>query len=159
MGALSSGVRPAVRCSCFCLVAWAERGASYGERNYWGGLQGQAGLVDEGLGLASPPFLRARGSTVWATRSCDVEFSIPAVVTFSCSIHPILCSIIIVERWPQVDIVVATPGRLLDHLEQTPGFTLQHLRYLVIDEADRLLNQSYQNWVAKVIKAAYRCGC
>lgn len=57
----------------------------------------------------------------------------------------------------KVDIVVATPGRLLDHLAQTPGFTLQHLRYLVIDEADRLLNQSYQGWVGKVIKAAYRC--
>lgn len=56
----------------------------------------------------------------------------------------------------EVDIVVATPGRLLDHLEQTPGFTLQHLRYLVIDEADRLLNQSYQGWVEKVMKAAYR---
>ncbi|CAN0482742.1 unnamed protein product, partial [Ectocarpus sp. 8 AP-2014] len=55
-----------------------------------------------------------------------------------------------------VDIVVATPGRLLDHLAQTPGFTLQHLRYLIIDEADRLLNQSYQGWVGKVIKAAYR---
>lgn len=55
-----------------------------------------------------------------------------------------------------MDIVVATPGRLLDHLEQTPGFTLQHLRYLVIDEADRLLNQSYQGWVEKVMKAAYR---
>ncbi|CAM9477015.1 unnamed protein product [Ectocarpus sp. 6 AP-2014] len=56
----------------------------------------------------------------------------------------------------EVDIVVATPGRLLDHLAQTPGFTLQHLRYLIIDEADRLLNQSYQGWVGKVIKAAYR---
>ncbi|CAM9790880.1 unnamed protein product [Scytosiphon promiscuus] len=56
----------------------------------------------------------------------------------------------------EVDIVVATPGRLLDHLAQTPGFTLQHLRYLVIDEADRLLNQSYQGWVGKVVKAAYR---
>lgn len=59
-------------------------------------------------------------------------------------------------RTAKVDIVVATPGRLLDHLAHTPGFTLQHLRYLVIDEADRLLNQSYQGWVGKVIKAAYR---
>lgn len=62
------------------------------------------------------------------------------------------------HRPHKVDIVVATPGRLLDHLEKTPGFTLQHLRYLVIDEADRLLNQSYQGWVEKVIKAAHRCG-
>lgn len=52
-----------------------------------------------------------------------------------------------------VDILIATPGRLIDHLEGTPGFTLQHLRFLVIDEADRLLNQSYQNWIHKVQEA------
>lgn len=33
-----------------------------------------------------------------------------------------------------MDILVATPGRLMDHMERTPGFTLQHLRYLVLDE-------------------------
>jgi ATP-dependent RNA helicase DDX47/RRP3 len=38
-------------------------------------------------------------------------------------------------------IVVATPGRLLDHLEKTKGFSLQKLRYLVMDEADRLLDE------------------
>ena len=49
-----------------------------------------------------------------------------------------------------VDILVATPGRLIDHLEQTPNFSLQHLRFLVIDEADRLLAQSFQGWLDKV---------
>lgn len=29
------------------------------------------------------------------------------------------------------DIVVATPGRLVDHIDQTRGFSLQHLRFLV----------------------------
>jgi len=53
-----------------------------------------------------------------------------------------------------VDVLVCTPGRLMDHLESTPGFTLQHLRYLVCDEADRLLNQSYQNWIDRVVKGA-----
>eukprot|EP00978_Attheya_sp_CCMP212_P017740 scaffold47753_cov58-Attheya_sp.AAC.8 len=52
-----------------------------------------------------------------------------------------------------VDVLVATPGRLMDHLDKTPGFTLQHLRFLVIDEADRLVNQSYQNWIGRVIEA------
>jgi ATP-dependent RNA helicase DDX51/DBP6 len=53
-----------------------------------------------------------------------------------------------------IDILVATPGRLIDHLDSTPGFTLQHLRFLVIDEADRLVNQPYQNWVGRVLEAS-----
>ncbi|KAJ3122398.1 ATP-dependent RNA helicase dbp6, partial [Irineochytrium annulatum] len=52
------------------------------------------------------------------------------------------------------DILIATPGRLTDHLRHTQGFTLRHLRFLVVDEADRLLNQSYQGWLALVLKAA-----
>lgn len=54
-----------------------------------------------------------------------------------------------------VDILVATPGRLVDHLEQTPGFTLQHLQILVVDEADRLLNQSYQDWIPKLYASIF----
>ncbi|EGG16001.1 putative RNA helicase [Cavenderia fasciculata] len=50
-----------------------------------------------------------------------------------------------------VDIVVTTPGRLVEHLNETPGFNLQHLTYLVIDEADRLLRESYQFWLERVI--------
>ncbi|KAK1948419.1 ATP-dependent RNA helicase DDX51 [Phytophthora citrophthora] len=54
-----------------------------------------------------------------------------------------------------VDILVATPGRLVDHLEQTPGFTLQHLQIMIVDEADRLLNQSYQDWIPKVYASVF----
>lgn len=43
------------------------------------------------------------------------------------------------------DIIVSTPGRLVDHL-QNGSISLQYLRFLVVDEADRLLNQSFQNW-------------
>lgn len=39
----------------------------------------------------------------------------------------------------------------MDHLASTPNFTLQHLRFLVIDEADRLLNQSFQDWLTQVL--------
>ena len=54
---------------------------------------------------------------------------------------------------PQVDILIATPGRLIDHLDTTPGFSLAHLRFLVIDEADRLLSQSFHEWLGKVLDA------
>ncbi|EGC38768.1 hypothetical protein DICPUDRAFT_148567 [Dictyostelium purpureum] len=50
-----------------------------------------------------------------------------------------------------VDIIVSTPGRLVDHINETQGFTLKYLNYLVIDEADRLLRQSFQDWLEIVI--------
>jgi len=52
-----------------------------------------------------------------------------------------------------VDVLICTPGRLMDHLNGTPNFTLQHLRFLVIDEADRLLAQSFQDWLTQVLAA------
>src|SRR5208282_1403484 len=51
-----------------------------------------------------------------------------------------------------IDILIATPGRLVEHILHTPGFTLQHLQFLVLDEADRLLHQSFQNWTEFVMK-------
>ncbi|CAO3680052.1 unnamed protein product [Rhizopus microsporus] len=53
----------------------------------------------------------------------------------------------------KVDILVATPGRLIDHLNTTPNFTLQHVRFLVVDEADRLLNQSFNDWLNRILQA------
>jgi len=53
----------------------------------------------------------------------------------------------------KVDILICTPGRLMDHLNGTPNFSLQHLRFLVIDEADRLLAQSFQDWLSQVLGA------
>ena len=51
------------------------------------------------------------------------------------------------------DIVVTTPGRLIDYLQQSADFSLRKLRFLVIDEADRLLSQSFQDWVPRVLDA------
>src|SRR4030095_12380255 len=49
-------------------------------------------------------------------------------------------------------VVVATPGRLLDHLENTKGFSLRALKYLVIDEADRLLDLDFGPILDKILK-------
>ncbi|XP_070242458.1 ATP-dependent RNA helicase DDX51 isoform X1 [Bos mutus] len=53
------------------------------------------------------------------------------------------------------DIMVATPGRLVDHIDQTPGFSLQHLRFLIIDEADRMIDSMHQSWLPRVVAAAF----
>jgi ATP-dependent RNA helicase DDX18/HAS1 len=51
-----------------------------------------------------------------------------------------------------VNILVATPGRLLDHLQNTPGFNYQRLQMLVIDEADRILEQGFEEDMHQIIK-------
>ena len=53
-------------------------------------------------------------------------------------------------------IVVATPGRLQDHLENTKGFSLRSLRYLVMDEADRLLDMDFGPVIDKLLQSIPR---
>jgi ATP-dependent RNA helicase DDX47/RRP3 len=55
-------------------------------------------------------------------------------------------------------IIVATPGRLLDHLESTKGFSLRYLKYLVMDEADRLLDLDFGPVLDKILKVLPREG-
>ncbi|KAL8926004.1 MAG: hypothetical protein Q9208_003145 [Pyrenodesmia sp. 3 TL-2023] len=56
----------------------------------------------------------------------------------------------------RIDILICTPGRLVEHLQHTRGFTLDHVQWLIIDEADRLLDESFQQWVEAVIPALER---
>src|SRR6185503_7313600 len=50
-----------------------------------------------------------------------------------------------------VDILVATPGRLLDHLKQ-PYAKLDHIQHLVLDEADRMLDMGCLPDIRRVLK-------
>lgn len=56
-----------------------------------------------------------------------------------------------VEYNSKVDILLCTPGRLVDHVRHTAGFTLDYVRWLVVDEADKLLAQSFQGWLDVVM--------
>ncbi|KAJ7262237.1 P-loop containing nucleoside triphosphate hydrolase protein, partial [Mycena haematopus] len=49
-------------------------------------------------------------------------------------------------------IVVATPGRLLWHLENTKGFSLKGIKFLVMDEADRLLDMDFGPVIDRILK-------
>jgi ATP-dependent RNA helicase DDX27 len=51
------------------------------------------------------------------------------------------------------DIVVATPGRLIDHLRNSPSFTLDALDILVLDEADRMLSEGFESELTEIIKS------
>ncbi|GAA5864909.1 hypothetical protein JCM8547_009268 [Rhodosporidiobolus lusitaniae] len=47
------------------------------------------------------------------------------------------------DRLSRMNILVATPGRLLQHMDQTLGFECDHLQMLVLDEADRILDMGF----------------
>ncbi|KAF9164345.1 ATP-dependent RNA helicase dbp7 [Mortierella sp. AD010] len=51
-----------------------------------------------------------------------------------------------------VNILVGTPGRLLDHLQNTQSFNVQSLRWLVLDEADRLLELGFEESMTAILK-------
>ncbi|KAJ2473890.1 ATP-dependent RNA helicase dbp7 [Coemansia sp. RSA 2322] len=50
-----------------------------------------------------------------------------------------------------VTILACTPGRLLDHLENTKAFVVDNLRWLVLDEADRLLELGFEETLTKIL--------
>nr|CAD7410028.1 unnamed protein product [Timema cristinae] len=50
-----------------------------------------------------------------------------------------------------INILVATPGRLLDHLQNTPDFIFKNLQCLIIDEADRILEIGFEEEIKQII--------
>ncbi|KAK0939268.1 ATP-dependent RNA helicase [Friedmanniomyces endolithicus] len=51
-----------------------------------------------------------------------------------------------------VNLLIATPGRLLDHLQNTQGFVFKNLRALIIDEADRILEVGFEDEMRQIVK-------
>eukprot|EP00850_Spirogloea_muscicola_P020386 SM000214S06780 [mRNA] locus=s214:235540:239139:+ [translate_table: standard] len=49
-----------------------------------------------------------------------------------------------------ITILVATPGRLLDHLKNTAAVRLDHLQWLIFDEADRLLDLGFEKDIVEI---------
>lgn len=50
-----------------------------------------------------------------------------------------------------LNIIVATPGRLLDHLKGTPNFLFKNLQCLIIDECDRILEIGFEEDMKQII--------
>ncbi|KAI8458985.1 P-loop containing nucleoside triphosphate hydrolase protein [Phakopsora pachyrhizi] len=56
-----------------------------------------------------------------------------------------------VELRERPEIVIGTPGRLIDHVRNTHGFSLETLEILVIDEADRILEEGFHDELEEII--------
>nr|CAD7406072.1 unnamed protein product [Timema cristinae] len=54
------------------------------------------------------------------------------------------------------DIVIATPGRLIDHLKNTPSFSLDDIEVLVLDEADRMLDEHFAEQMKEIVRQCSR---
>ncbi|KAH9258313.1 hypothetical protein BASA81_003362 [Batrachochytrium salamandrivorans] len=52
------------------------------------------------------------------------------------------------------DIIIATPGRLIDHLRNTLGFDINDLEILILDEGDRLLELGFADSLKEIVKYA-----
>jgi ATP-dependent RNA helicase DDX47/RRP3 len=97
----------------------------------------------------------------------ELAFQISEAVEALGSLISVRCAVLVggMDMIPQSialgkkpHVVVATPGRLLDHLENTKGFSLRQLKYLVMDEADRLLDLDFGPILDKILKILPRDG-
>lgn len=61
------------------------------------------------------------------------------------------------ERIKQMNILICTPGRLLQHLEETYGFETNNLQMLVLDEADVMLEMGFQTALNGILSCIPKC--
>jgi len=53
------------------------------------------------------------------------------------------------KKWPQ--IVVGTPGRVIDHLTKKKSLKLDNLKYFILDEADEMLNIGFKEDIEEIM--------
>ena len=56
------------------------------------------------------------------------------------------------DRLGRMNILVCTPGRMLQHMDQTAAFEIDNLQMLVLDEADRILDMGFQSTVDAIVE-------
>jgi ATP-dependent RNA helicase DDX10/DBP4 len=56
------------------------------------------------------------------------------------------------DRLGRMNILVCTPGRMLQHMDQTAAFEVDNLQILVLDEADRILDMGFQSSVDAILE-------
>ncbi|XP_021892948.1 DEAD-box ATP-dependent RNA helicase 32 [Carica papaya] len=61
------------------------------------------------------------------------------------------------ERVNELNVLVCTPGRLLQHMDETPNFECSQLQVLVLDEADRILDVGFKKALNAIISQLPKC--
>jgi len=56
------------------------------------------------------------------------------------------------ERLGRMNILVCTPGRMLQHMDQTSELEIDNLQMLVLDEADRIMDMGFQSTVDAIVE-------
>ncbi|KAM4549402.1 putative ATP-dependent RNA helicase DDX10 [Odontesthes bonariensis] len=56
------------------------------------------------------------------------------------------------EKIPRTNIVICTPGRLLQHMDETATFHASSLHMLVLDEADRILDMGFADTINAIVE-------
>lgn len=56
------------------------------------------------------------------------------------------------QRISRMNIMICTPGRILQHMDQTSGFDVSNLQILVLDEADCILDMGFQKTIDAIIE-------
>ncbi|KAK5094222.1 ATP-dependent RNA helicase dbp6 [Lithohypha guttulata] len=108
----------------------------------------QRQLVEERLVYNPSQYHRQlRAPVDWAT------FSLKGLIDQAIKKDPLESVGYVTDYRSKVDILVCTPGRLIEHLQTTKGFNMDDVHWFVADEADRLLNESYHEWLDAVLPA------
>ncbi|MBW0466917.1 hypothetical protein O181_006632 [Austropuccinia psidii MF-1] len=77
-------------------------------------------------------------------------------LTFSLCVGGMNLRIQEAELRERPEIVIGTPGRVIDHVRNTQGFSLEALEILVIDEADRILEEGFRDELEEIISQCPR---
>jgi ATP-dependent RNA helicase DDX47/RRP3 len=86
------------------------------------------------------------GGTSSSSSSSSLSTSASSIgATFCCVVGGVDRTAQAIALMQHPHVIIATPGRFVDHLKDTKGFTIAHsLQYLVLDEADRMLSMDFE---------------
>lgn len=93
-----------------------------------------------------------------AVQVCDMARNLAQFtdITFGLSVGGMNLRVQEAQLRERPDVVVATPGRLVDHINNSHGFDLDTIEILILDEADRLLEVGFKDELEMIISACPR---